>query len=178
MRFYLKLLLAVMISVAVMRPWFRQVAADIAFDMRVAWVCARGDASEFERLVDDTQRRLATQRGELELYLWNKRSRELLAERVAQAAREHVSLTEGDLELLRIQCGLETLGDPRRLPAAAGWAQQMAEFEAQLLRERRRIPPTVSSASAPTLAGSGSEVSDSSYAPPKIAASSGVKIPS
>jgi hypothetical protein len=179
MRFYVKLLLAVVIGLAGMRPWFREAAGEVAHGLRVAWVCARGDSAEFERLVDDTHRALAAKSGETELYRWQKRSRELLARRIAEAERDNVPLTDADMELHRIQCYLEALGDPSRIPAAARWAERMAEFETQLLRERLRpMPPMASSASAPTLAGSGSDVSDSSYAPPKMAASSGVKIPS
>ena len=179
MRFYLKLLMTVVIAIALMRPWFREVASEVGYDLRVAWVCARGDADEFERLVDDTHRAVAAKYGETELYQWHKQSRERLARRVADAERENVALTDADLELLRVQCYLEALGDPSRSPAAARWAERMTEFETQLLRERLRpMPPMAMSASTPTLAGSGSDVSDSSYAPPKMAASSGVKIPS
>ena len=162
MRLYLKLILTLVITVTVTREWFRQVIAEVGYDVRVAWVWARGSPGELDRLVDDTQRMLATQRGELELYLWGKRCRELIEQRLAQAAAENASLSDEQLQLLRVQCALESLSEPTRLPIDRAAAQRMAEFEAQLLRDLRENPAVSNASIAPAHAGSGSDARDSS----------------
>lgn len=43
----------------------RQATSDLAYDARVAFVCAFGSTSEYQALIDDTQRMLAREKATL-----------------------------------------------------------------------------------------------------------------
>src|SRR5687767_11464522 len=117
MRFYLKLFVLIAIFACASRWPLRQTISDLAYDARVAFVCAFGSASDYEALIDDTQRMLARDRGNVELYLKGQRYRQLLAERLAAAARLNILLSEDDLDRIRAECAIEAFGPVEDLPA-------------------------------------------------------------
>jgi hypothetical protein len=69
MRFYLKLVLltAIFFCLANCPPW--QTLNDFAYDARVAYVFAFGRAEDLTQLIEDTQRALARERGNMDVYL-------------------------------------------------------------------------------------------------------------
>jgi hypothetical protein len=105
MRFYLKLFVLVAIFACASRWPLRHTISDLAYDARVGFVCAFGSASDYEALIEDAQRR-----DNLDLYLKGQRYRQLLAERLAAAARLNMPLSEDDLERIRTQCVMEAFG--------------------------------------------------------------------
>lgn len=107
MRLYLKLIVAVVLFVAAARIPARDLITELAFDVRVAAVSRFGNADDFERLVDDTQRRLATERGELAAYEAGKRFQSLFDERLALATCTDGPLRDDDVTRIREQCSRE-----------------------------------------------------------------------
>ena len=120
MRFYLKIVLLIHLCVG----WpIQRTVSDLAYDVRVGFVCAFGSAADYEGLIDDTQRMLARERGNLDLYLKGQRYRELLAQRIAAAARLHTVLNEDDLQRIQGECLMEAFG------GAESWAAADIENE-------------------------------------------------
>ncbi len=107
MRFYLKLFVFIAIFACASRWQSRRTIAALAYDARVAFVCAFGNASDYQMLIDDTQRMLACEQGNLDLYLKGTRYRLLLDERLAAAARLNISLSDDDLARMRAECAIE-----------------------------------------------------------------------
>ena len=110
MRFYLKLFVLIVVFVCASRWPLRRAISDLAYDARVGLVCAFGGASAYETLIDDTQRTLASENGNLDLYLRGIRYRQLLAERLAAAARLNISLNDDDIARIREECQSEAWG--------------------------------------------------------------------
>lgn len=128
MRFYLKLLAAVAIFAFGLGLPLRQSIADLAFDLRVAYVWRCGSPAEFETLLDDTQKGLAQKRGETECYEFGKRYRSALALRLAEAKEMHVDVSEELRRDIEAECSREafsytrwarTADDGRRAELAA-----------------------------------------------------------
>jgi hypothetical protein len=117
MRFYLKLILACAAFAFGGFAWPRQLVVDVAYELRVAYVWRCGSAQDFERLLDDTQHALARERGELETYEFGKRHKQLLAERLAQAAAAGDPLSEETRLRIDVECAREAYG-------ATHWARQ------------------------------------------------------
>src|SRR6187551_3620723 len=107
MRFYLKLLAAVAIFAFGLGLPLRQTITDVAFDLRVAYVCRCGSAGDFENLLDDTQKTLAQQHGETECYEFGKRYRRLLAQRLAEAKEMRIDVSEELRREIEQDCGRE-----------------------------------------------------------------------
>ncbi len=114
MRLYLKLLLMIVVFAGASNSQLQETTSDLAYDARVAFVCRLGSAADYEALVDDTQHMLAREQGNLDLHLKGKRYRQLLAERLAAAARRGASLTDDDLAHI----AAEAFGPLRWSPAA------------------------------------------------------------
>src|SRR4051812_3313469 len=111
MRLYLKLLIAIALFLFASQIPSRDMIADLAYDVHVAAVCRFGDAADFEQLLDETQRALAAQRGELDLYLRGKRFDQLFAERIALAECEAgAGLPESHRDRIREECEREAFG--------------------------------------------------------------------
>lgn len=119
MRLYVKLLLLLAAFVALASPAMRRRASNLAYEARVQAVLRFGSPADYEALIDDTQRGLATQSGRLDTYLAGKRFRELFAERIAEAVWRNVPLSEDDLNRLRAACAREAFGPPSRSGAGA-----------------------------------------------------------
>jgi hypothetical protein len=111
MRFYLKLFAAVAIFVCGSGLPLRQTISDLAFDVRVAVVWRCGSAEQFEKLVDDTQRTLAEQRGDIECYEFGKRYETLRAERLAAAGKTHGSVSDELRAAIEQDCAREAFRD-------------------------------------------------------------------
>ena len=110
MRLYLKLIALIAIFGCASRWQLRQTMSDLAYDARVAFVCAFGSASDYQALIDDTQEMLARERGNLDLYLKGQRCRQLLDERLAAATRLNMAMSETDLERIRTECTIAAFG--------------------------------------------------------------------
>jgi hypothetical protein len=115
MRLYLKLLVMLVVFAIASSSPFRQMTGDLAYDARVAFVCAIGDEADYQLLIDDTQRTLAHEAGHVDLYLRAKRYRELRAERLAAAARLNIALSDEDLFRIQAKCVIDAFG-PRAEP--------------------------------------------------------------
>jgi hypothetical protein len=112
MRLYLKLLLLMVVFVcAAQRPLWRALS-EVAYDVRVAYVCAFGHAVDMDRLVDKTQRDLANQEGSLDTYLRGKRFQQLLQGRLANATGRGIRLEESQIEAIWEQCQMEAFSRP------------------------------------------------------------------
>ena len=127
MRMYLKLLLMILVFACASNSRCRQMSSDLAYDARVAFVWRFGSAADYEALVDDTQHMLACQQGNLDLYRNGKRYRQLLAQRLADAARLKTSLTDEDLARIAAEAfgrpailRDESLADERHSSARSG----------------------------------------------------------
>jgi hypothetical protein len=107
MRLYLKLLAAIALFAIGAQVPARDIVAEAALTARVAMVSRFGSADDFERLVDDTQRRLAAARGELPVYELGKRFDALFAERLAVATCTNGPLSEADVARVRDACAAE-----------------------------------------------------------------------
>jgi hypothetical protein len=117
MRFYLKLFVLISLFACASRWQLWQTIDDLAYDARVAFVCAFGSVSDYEALIDDTERMLACEHGNPDLYVRGKRYRQLLAERLAAAARLKIQLSEDDFDRIRAECAMEAFGPVDDLPA-------------------------------------------------------------
>lgn len=116
MRLYLKLLLLIVVFVcAARRPLWRALS-DVAYDIRVTYVFAFGNAADMDQLLDDTQRHLAEQEGNLVTYLRGRRFRELLEQRLADARARGLHLDDDQVTLIREACQAEAFG-PTSEPA-------------------------------------------------------------
>ena len=104
MRFYIKLILFILLFGCASSSRVRGLAGDLAYDARVMFVLNFGSAADREALMEDTRRMHAAQAGGLELYEAGKRYRELVAEALADAARQHVTLSEDDIVRLDAEC--------------------------------------------------------------------------
>jgi hypothetical protein len=120
MRFYLKLLAAVAIFVCALSLPARETIAELAFDLRVAYVCHCGNAEQFEKLLDDTQKSLAKQQGGTDCYEFGKRYGRLLAERLAAAEAAQGPLSEAARRAIEDDCSREAFKSSR-------WAQASDE---------------------------------------------------
>lgn len=110
MRFYIKLILLIILFACASNSGVRGLAGDLAYEARVKFVLTFGSAADCEALVEDTQRMLAAQSGRLDVYDAGKRYRELLAEGLADAARRNVTLSEDELSRLRAECERKAFG--------------------------------------------------------------------
>src|SRR5688500_1905038 len=104
MRVYFKLILFIAAFLLLSSAAPREAASDAAYALRVQFVLAFGTHADFEALVDGTQKALAARGGRLDVYETGKRCRVLLEERLADAARREVRLTEEQIVNLRAQC--------------------------------------------------------------------------
>ena len=107
MRLYLKLLAAIALFAFASQLPARDMLAEAAFTARVAMVYRFGSANDFERLLDDTQRRLAAARGELPAYELGKRFDALCAERLALATCTNGPLSDDEVGRIRDTCAAE-----------------------------------------------------------------------
>jgi len=107
MRFYLKLLLVIMVFACLMSPPVRRQTSDLAYEVRAQAVLTFGTQADIDALVEDTQRMLAVGSGSLDTYLAGKRYRKLLAAALADAGRQNVPLTEELFRNLEIACARE-----------------------------------------------------------------------
>ena len=110
MRFYIKLILFIILFACASSSRVRGLAGDLAYDARVTFVLNFGSAADREALMEDTGRMLAAQCGGLDLYEAGKRYRELVAEALADAARRHVTLSEDDIVRLEDECARRAFG--------------------------------------------------------------------
>ena len=94
MRFYIKLILFIILFGCASSSRVGGLAGDLAYEARVTFVCTFGSAVDYEALMEDTDRMVAAQSGCLDLYEAGKRYRDLVAEALADAARRHVTLSE------------------------------------------------------------------------------------
>jgi hypothetical protein len=122
MWFYLKLLAAVAIFACGLGLIDRQTIADLAFDLHVAYVCRCGNAGDFEKLLDDTQKSLAARQGGTDCYEFGKRFERLRAERQAAAEAIHGPLSEE----VRLQIDDDCAREAFRL---SRWARKSDEAE-------------------------------------------------
>jgi hypothetical protein len=113
MRFYLKLLAAVAIFTCGLGLPLRESIADLAFDLRVAYVCRCGSAGDFEQLLDDTQKSLARQGGGTECYEFGKRYERLLEQRLAEAKKLHVVVSDELRREIEKECSEEAFSYTR-----------------------------------------------------------------
>ncbi|MBW3601053.1 MAG: hypothetical protein KY475_27770 [Planctomycetes bacterium] len=110
MRFYLKLFVLVAIFACASRWPLPGIVCDLAWDVRVAAICAFGSAADREALIEETQRRLACERGNLDQYLKGQLYKRLVAERLAAAARRNIRLSKDDLDRIWVECIAEAFG--------------------------------------------------------------------
>jgi hypothetical protein len=110
MRFYIKLILFIILFECASSSRVRGLAGDLAYEARVKFVLTFGSAADYEELVEDTQRMLAAQSGRLDVYEAGKRYRELLAEGLADAARRNVTLSEDEFSRLKAECERKAFG--------------------------------------------------------------------
>jgi|SRR5687767_10697853 len=110
MRFYLKLLVLIAIFVAAARHSLWRTLGDLAYDLRVAHVQAFGSAKDVARLIDDTQYMQVRDGTGLDLYLKGKRYRQLVAQRLADAAARGQQLGDAELATIRYECQWEAYG--------------------------------------------------------------------
>ena len=104
MRFYIKLILFIILFACASSSRVGGLAGDLAYEARVMLVFTFGSAADQEALVEDTWRMLDARSGCLDLYEAGKRYRELVAEALADAARRHVTLSEDDIVRLKNEC--------------------------------------------------------------------------
>ena len=104
MRFYIKLIVFIILFAGASSSRVGGLAGDLAYDARVTFVLTFGSAVDYEALMEDTDRMVAAQSGCLDLYEAGKRYRDLVAEALADAARRHVTLSEDDLIRLKNEC--------------------------------------------------------------------------
>lgn len=145
MRFYLKLVLMVALVACASAPWSQRFVDEGCFEVRLALVNAFGSPAEKEAMVDLIQRRLAEKGGNLNLYLVKKHADRLLAERLADAARRDIRLSEGQVDRLREQCLAEAFGQPEPdvereslALAGVGLTRPAARFEPTTVRAPAR----------------------------------------
>jgi hypothetical protein len=110
MRFYIKLILFIVLFACASNSRVRGSAGELAYEARVKFVLTFGSDADYEAVVEDTQRMLAAQSGRLDVYEASKRCRELLAEGLADAARRHVTLSEDELSRLKAECERKAFG--------------------------------------------------------------------
>ena len=104
MRFYIKLILFIILFACASSSRVGGLAGDLAYEARVMLVFTFGSAADQEALVEDTWRMLDARSGRLDLYEAGKRYREVVAEALADAARRHVTLSEDDIVRLKDEC--------------------------------------------------------------------------
>jgi len=104
MRLYVKFALMVALFAALASTTGRRMTGALAYEARVAFVFAFGSEADYAALLDDTQRVLAAETGNVELYLAGQRFRQLLADRLADAARRNVPLTDDDVVRIHAEC--------------------------------------------------------------------------
>ena len=104
MRFYIKLILFIILFACASSSRVGGLAGDLAYEARVMLVFTFGSTADQEALVEDTWRILDARSGRLDLYEAGKLYRELVAEALADAARRHVTLSEDDLIRLKNEC--------------------------------------------------------------------------
>ena len=132
MRFHLKLVLLTAIFVCLANCSIWQPLNAFAYDARVAYVFAFGSAEDLTQLMDDTQRALAREQGNMDLYLRGKRYRELIEQRLAEAAARGLFLDEAERERIVRECQQEVFGSP---PAAQGRFSYMLLANADVIPE-------------------------------------------
>jgi hypothetical protein len=110
MRFYMKLILFIILFACASSSRVGGLAGDLAYEARVMFVFTFGSAADREALMEDTRRMHAAQSGGLELYEAGKRYRDLVAEALADAARRHVTLSEDDIVRLDDECARRAFG--------------------------------------------------------------------
>ena len=110
MRFYMKLILFMILFACASSSRVRGLAGELAYDARVMFVLNFGSDADHEALMEDTRRMHAAQSGGLELYEAGKRYRELIAEVLADAERRHVTPSEDDIVRLQEQCARRAFG--------------------------------------------------------------------
>ena len=110
MRFYIKLILFIILFACASSSRVGGLAGDLAYEARVMFVFTFGSAADQEALVEDTWRILDARSGRLDLYEAGKLYRELVAEALADAARRHVTLSEDDIVRLKEQCARRAFG--------------------------------------------------------------------
>ena len=104
MRFYIKLILFIILFACASSSRVGGLAGDLAYEARVTFVLTFGSAADYQALVEDTWRVLDARCGRLDLYEAGKLYRELVAEALADAARRHVTLSEDDIVRLKNEC--------------------------------------------------------------------------
>jgi hypothetical protein len=120
MRFYLKLFVLIAIFACASRWQLWRTICDLAYDTRVAFVCAFGSALDYQTLIDDTQEMIARDQGNLDLYCRGKRYTQLLAERFAAAARSNTPPSEDDFIRIQAECAAEAFGPAPVAEGATG----------------------------------------------------------
>jgi hypothetical protein len=114
MRFYLKLALLTAIFACLANCPLCQTLNDFAYDARVAYVFAFGSAADLTQLIEDTQRAMARERGNMDLYLRGKRFQELMEHRLAQVDARGLLLDEAERERIVQECQREAFDGMRR----------------------------------------------------------------
>ena len=104
MRFYIKLILFIILFACASSSRVGGLAGDLAYEARVMFVFTFGSAADQEALVEDTWRMLDARSGRLDVYEAGKHYRELVADALADAARRHVTLSEDDIVRLKDEC--------------------------------------------------------------------------
>lgn len=110
MRLHGKLVLMVALFAGLASTTGRRMSGELVYEARVAFVVAFGTESDFGALIDDTQHMLAAQNGGIDLYHAGQRYQQLIAERLTEAARLNVPLTEDDLFRIRAECARKAFG--------------------------------------------------------------------
>jgi hypothetical protein len=110
MRFYIKLILFIILFAGMSSSRVGGLAGDLAYDARVKFVLTFGSAADYEALVEDTERMLAAQSGNLNAYEAGKCYRELLAKGLADAARRKVTLSHEEISRLKAECERKAFG--------------------------------------------------------------------
>jgi hypothetical protein len=104
MRFYMKLILFIILFAGASSSRVCGLAGDLAYEARVEFVLTFGSAADYAALVEDTQRMLAARCGRLDVYEAGKRYCGLLAEGLADAERRNVTLSEDEFSRLKAEC--------------------------------------------------------------------------
>ena len=104
MRLYMKLALMVALFAGLASTAGRRMTGELAYEARVAFVCAFGTEADYAALVDDTHYVLAKRGGNVQLYRAGQRFGQLLAQRLAEAERRNGPLTDDDAVRIYAQC--------------------------------------------------------------------------
>ena len=107
MRFYAKLIFLIVVFIGLSSALARELGSDWAYAVRVKYVLTFGSAGDYERLIDDTGRALMARAGRADVDEFGKRYRALLDQRLAEAARRNIPLTDDQIVEIRQQCARE-----------------------------------------------------------------------